>query len=104
MSTGFVLLHATPNRLWSAGLSWFLFVVVVATYLYVAESRHRENPEDRVTPTVAQMAAGMDHAVMQPAQEDEQPAAPHARVGSVSRSMLGQPTRAPWRRSLLVSY
>ena len=59
MATGFQLIHARPNRVWSAGLSWFLFVAVVATYLYVADARHRENPEDRVTPTVAQMAAGM---------------------------------------------
>ena len=63
MATGFQLIHAKPNRLWSAGLSWFLFVAVVAAYLYVADARHRENPEDRVTPTVTQMAAGMYNAV-----------------------------------------
>src|SRR4051794_989039 len=68
MTAGFQLIHAKPNRFWSAGLSWFLFVAVVAAYLYVADARHRENPEDRVTPTVAQMATGMYHAVMQPAE------------------------------------
>ena len=98
MSTGFLLIHAKPNRLWSAGLSWFLFVVVVASYLYVAEARHRENPEDRVTPTVAQMAAGMYHAVMQPAEEDEQAAAPDGWLERVSRSMLWKDTRATSRR------
>src|SRR5260370_39526120 len=67
MSTGFLLIHAKPNRLWAAGLSWFLFVVVVARYLFVAVVRHRENPEDRVAPTVAPMASVLYHTVRQPA-------------------------------------
>jgi NitT/TauT family transport system permease protein len=98
MATGFQLIHARPNRVWSAGLSWFLFVAVVAGYLYVAEVRHRENPEDRVTPTVTQMAAGMYKAVMQPAEEDEQAAAAGGWLDTVSRSMLWKDTRATSRR------
>ena len=98
MATGFQLIHARPNRLWSAGLSWFLFVAVVASYLYVADARHRENPEDRVTPTVTQMAAGMYKAVMQPAEEDEQAAASGGWLDTVSRSMLWKDTRATSRR------
>ena len=98
MTAGFQLIHAKPNRFWSAGLSWFLFVAVVAAYLYVAEARHRENPEDRVTPTVAQMATGMYHAVMQPAEEDEQVAAAGGWLDTVSRSMLWKDTRATSRR------
>jgi NitT/TauT family transport system permease protein len=98
MATGFQLIHARPNRLWSAGLSWFLFVAVVASYLYVADVRHRENPEDRVTPTVTQMAAGMYKAVMQPAEEDEQAAASGGWLDTVSRSMLWKDTRATSRR------
>jgi NitT/TauT family transport system permease protein len=98
MAAGFQLIHARPNRLWSAGLSWFLFVAVVATYLYVADARHRENPEDRVTPTVTQMAAGMYKAVMQPAEEDEQAGASVGWLDTVSRSMLWKDTRATSRR------
>jgi NitT/TauT family transport system permease protein len=98
MATGFQLIHARPNRVWSAGLSWFLFVAVVAGYLYVADVRHRENPEDRVTPTVTQMAAGMYKAVMQPAEEDEQAAASGGWLDTVSRSMLWKDTRATSRR------
>src|SRR5260370_8031628 len=98
MSTGFLVMHAKPSRLWSAGLSWFLFVVVVASYLYVAEARHRENPEDRVTPTVAQMAVGMYHAVMEAAEEDEQAPAPGSWLERVSRSMLWKDTKATSRR------
>ena len=98
MAAGFQLIHAKPNRFWSAGLSWFLFVAVVAAYLYVADARHRENPEDRVTPTVAQMATGMYHAVMQPAEEDERVAAAGGWLDTVSRSMLWKDTRATSRR------
>ena len=98
MATGFQLIHARPNRVWSAGLSWFLFVAVVASYLYVADVRHRENPEDRVTPTVTQMAAGMYKAVMQPAEEDEQAGASVGWLDTVSRSMLWKDTRATSRR------
>ena len=98
MTAGFQLIHAKPNRFWSAGLSWFLFVAVVAAYLYVADARHRENPEDRVTPTVAQMATGMYNAVMQPAEEDEQAAAAGGWLDTVSRSMLWKDTRATSRR------
>ena len=98
MATGFQLIHARPNRVWSAGLSWFLFVAVVATYLYVADARHRENPEDRVTPTVTQMAAGMYKAVMQPAEEDEQAATAGGWLDTLSHSMLWKDTRATSRR------
>jgi NitT/TauT family transport system permease protein len=73
-------------------------VAVVATYLYVADARHRENPEDRVTPTVTQMAAGMYKAVMQPAEEDEQGAAAGGWLDTVSHSMLWTDTRATSRR------
>jgi NitT/TauT family transport system permease protein len=98
MAASFQLIHAKPNRLWSAGLSWFLFVAVVVSYLWVAEARHRENPEDRVMPTVTQMAVGMYHAVMQPAEEDEQVAAAGGWLDTVSRSMLWKDTRATSRR------
>ena len=71
MSTGFLLIHAKPNRVWATMLSWFLFAAGIALYLYIAESRHRENPEDRVTPTLRQMAQGMFGAALKPAEEDE---------------------------------
>ena len=70
----------------------------MASYLYVSQARHRENPEDRVTPTVAQMARGMYDAVMQPAEEDEQTAAPDGWLERVSRSMLWKDTKATSRR------
>ena len=88
MSAGFFLIHAKPHRAWAAMLSWLLFAAGIAAYLWVAEVRHRDNPEDRVTPTVVQMATGMYNAVMQPAEEDE--AAPPASgfYDRLSHSML----------------
>ena len=101
MSVAFLLIHARPQRAWAAILSWFLFAAGIAAYLWVAQARHRENPEDRVTPTIAQMATGMYNAVMQPAEEDE--AAPPAAgfYDRLSHSMLWKDTRATSRRFLL---
>ena len=88
MAAGFLLIHAKPGRAWSVALSWFLFLAGIGSYLWVAQARHRENPEDRVTPTVAQMATGMYNAVMQPAEEDEQAAVDGGFFAKLSRSML----------------
>jgi NitT/TauT family transport system permease protein len=98
MSAGFMLIHARPGRVWSFALSWFLFAAGIGAYLWVADSRHRENPEDRVTPTIAQMAKGMYTAVMQPAEEDEQAAVEGGFWDKLSRSMLWKDTRATAKR------
>ena len=101
MSVGFLLIHAKPHRAWAAILSWFLFAAGIAAYLWVAQARHRENPEDRVTPTIAQMATGMYNAVMQPAEEDESGPAAASFYERLSHSMLWKDTRATSRRFLL---
>jgi NitT/TauT family transport system permease protein len=99
MSAGFLLIHAKPNRSATLALSWLLFVGGIAAYLWIAEARHRENPEDRVTPTVAQMTKGMWTAAMQPAEEDEAPAAEATSAWQqFSRSMLWKDTRATAKR------
>jgi NitT/TauT family transport system permease protein len=101
MSPGFLLIHARPNRATTFVLSWFLFAAGIAAYLVVAQSRHRDNPEDRVMPTVTQMARGMWTAAMQPAEEDEQiDAAGAGLLQQFSRSMLWKDTRATSRRFL----
>jgi NitT/TauT family transport system permease protein len=101
MSAGFFLIHAKPHRAWAAVLSWFLFAAGIAAYLWVAEARHRENPEDRVTPTIVQMATGMYNAVMQPAEEDESAAPEAGFYERLSHSMLWKDTRATSRRFLI---
>jgi len=98
MASGFFLIHSKPNRLWSAGLSWFLFAVSIGAYLWIADARHRENAEERVTPTIAQMGAGMFKAVMEPAEEDEAGVEVTGWLDKVSKSMLWKDTRATARR------
>jgi NitT/TauT family transport system permease protein len=92
------LIHARPGKMTSFGLSWFLFLAGIAGYLWIAQARHRENPEDRVTPSVAQMAKGMYNAVMQPAEEDEAGSPEAGFFDKLSRSMLWKDTRATARR------
>jgi NitT/TauT family transport system permease protein len=101
MSVAFLLVHARPHRAWAAILSWFLFAAGIAAYLWIAQARHRENPEDRVTPTLVQMATGMYNAVMQPAEEDESAPPAAGFYDRLSHSMLWKDTRATSRRFLI---
>ena len=100
MSAGFLLIHAKPNRTWALLLSWMLFAAGIALYFYVSHQRHRDNPEDRVMPTIAQMARGMYDAALQPAEDDDA----QTRGGGVFErflgSMLWKDTRATSRRFL----
>lgn len=66
------LINAKLSRPVTMALSWTLFILGILLYLKIAEDRHRENPEDRVTPTFAQMVMGMTNAAMKPAEDDEQ--------------------------------
>lgn len=66
------LINAKLSRPVTMALSWALFILGILLYLKIAEDRHRENPEDRVTPTFAQMVMGMTNAAMKPAEDDEQ--------------------------------
>src|SRR5215469_5014690 len=98
MSAGFLLIHAKPSRTLTMLLSWVLFAAGIALYFYVSHQRHRENPEDRVMPTIAQMAKGLSDAALQPAEDDEA----QTRGGSLAQrffgSMLWKDTRATSRR------
>lgn len=98
MSAGFLLIHAKPNRTWTMVLSWSLFVLGIGMYFYVSHARHQDNPEERVTPTVAQMARGVYDAALKPAEEDEQ----QVQGGSIAQrflgSMLWKDTKATSRR------
>ncbi len=95
MAPAFSLIHAKPGRVMSATLSWCLVAAGIAIYLYIANVRHRENPEDRVTPTFAQMAHGIYTAATTPADGE-------AVEGSLGQrffgSMLWQDTKATARR------
>jgi NitT/TauT family transport system permease protein len=94
MFPGFCLVHTKPGRISALLLSWLLFVAGIGMYGYASFVRHRENPEDRVTPTVAQMASGMYDAVMKPAEDDEPLTGKVSWLDAVRHSMLWKDTKA----------
>jgi NitT/TauT family transport system permease protein len=59
-------IDARPSRAAAWGLSWFLFAAGIALYLNTARTRHIDNPEDKVAPSLAQMARGFADAVLKP--------------------------------------
>src|SRR5450631_2769225 len=64
-------IHAHPGRTTSWILSWFLFAAGITAYFYVSAQRHRDNPDDRVKPTIAQMVQGFQDADLKSAEEEE---------------------------------
>jgi NitT/TauT family transport system permease protein len=101
MSAGFLLINARPSRSWTAAISWLLFAAGISLYFYTAAARHRDNPEDRVTPTLTQMAQGMYDAALKPAEEDEQTDEPTSLAQRFLGSMLWKDTKATARRFAL---
>ena len=96
-------IHASPGRTTAWILSWVLFAAGVTTYFYAAHQRHRENPDDRVMPTAAQMVHAFQDAVLKPAEEDEAPTEETAGtlLTRVRSSMLWKDTVATGRRFLI---
>jgi len=89
-----------PNRLTCWVLSWLLFAVGIGLYFFTAQKRHKENPDDRVVPTLTQLAAGVYQASMSPDADEEQPAdaASQSAVARFRNSMLWKDTLASARR------
>lgn len=100
MSVGSLLIYAKPGRSTTALLSWVLFAAGIAAYLYVAHARHLENPDERVTPSLAQMASGMLNAALQPAEDDEVTQVEGTLAERFLGSMLWKDTKATGRRFL----
>ncbi len=93
------LINAKLSRPATIALSWALFILGILLYLKIAEDRHRENPEDRVTPTFAQMVMGMTNAAMKPAEDDEQGQNENASFSAkFLGGMLWKDTKATARR------
>jgi len=90
--------HAKPNRLTTIVLSWVLFATGIGLYFYVAQKRHRDNPEDRIMPTVTQMVQGMTNATTNPAEDDEGLAENASLRQRFLASMLWKDTLATSRR------
>jgi NitT/TauT family transport system permease protein len=97
MSARLQLINAKPSRLTTVALSWFLFAAGMSLYLSTAASRHRENPEERVTPTIGQMVRGMYGAALA-SEDDAEPTETASLWQRVSHSMLWKDTVATGRR------
>jgi NitT/TauT family transport system permease protein len=64
-------IQGRPRRLWTQSLSWVLFLIGIFTYTQFSVVRHKENPEDRVIPSGAQLWQGIKASVLEPAEEDD---------------------------------
>jgi NitT/TauT family transport system permease protein len=101
VSTSLFRIYAKPSNSTTLILSWMLFIAGISSYLYVADQRHKANAEERVTPTVAQMAHGMYDAVMKPAEEDETSSEDVSGFQRLRSSMLWKDTVATSRRFII---
>jgi NitT/TauT family transport system permease protein len=98
----FLRIHAQPGRRVSWILSWLLFASGITAYFYVAIERHRDNPDDRVMPTISQIFQAFHDAALKPAEEDETPAdAPQTLWARIGSSMLWKDSTATGRRFLI---
>jgi len=100
MSFGFQLVHAKPNRATTLALSWLLFAAGIALYFNTSQKRHHDNPEDRVMPTLTQMAHGMTNATLNPAEDDDALPDNASLRQKLFASMLWKDTVATSRRFL----
>jgi NitT/TauT family transport system permease protein len=93
-------IHAHPGRMTAWILSWLLFITGITAYFYTAQARHRDNPDDRVTPTLVQMGQAFLDAALRPAQEEQasNDAASQSLAARFLDSMLWKDTRATGRR------
>jgi len=100
MSAGFLLIHAKPGRTGALILSWVIFALGIVAYFAISHARHRENPEDRVMPSIAQMASGIFDAALKPAEDDDAQVAAGNIAQRFFASMLWKDTKATSRRFL----
>lgn len=95
-------IHAQPGRATAWSLSWFLFVAGIVLYFYSAQQRHRENPDDRVMPTVTQMVSAFRDAALKPSDEEAQDGTiGQSLLDRIRSSMLWKDTTATGRRFLI---
>jgi NitT/TauT family transport system permease protein len=95
-------ISARPSRITCWVFSWLLFAVGISLYFYTAQKRHKENPDDRVVPTMAQLGAGIYQAAMSPDADEEQAAdaAGQSALERFRNGMLWKDTVASSRRFL----
>jgi NitT/TauT family transport system permease protein len=91
-------IHAQPSRGASWVLSWLLFAIGIGLYFYTAQKRHKENPDDRVVPTLAQLASGIYQAAMNPDTDEASGAEDQSALGRFRNGMLWKDTVSSARR------
>jgi NitT/TauT family transport system permease protein len=96
-------IFSAPNRSIGAVLSWTLFALAMLLYFRTSQSRHIENPEDRIVPTLRQLTAGFTNAVLKPAEEDDEPdPTAHPSIAQqIVHGMLWKDTTASAKRFLI---
>jgi NitT/TauT family transport system permease protein len=87
-------INAEPGKAATWILSWFLFALGIGMYLYTANQRHKENPDDRVVPTLSQLADGLHDAAFGTNEE----AGTQSLPARFFQSMLWQDTVASAKR------
>jgi NitT/TauT family transport system permease protein len=95
-------IQARPNRLLMQAASCMLFVICIGLYMQTSIRRHHENPEDRVVPSVSQLAAGIHASVLEPAEEDDYIPADDASKGErFKHSMIVKDTLSSGKRFVI---
>jgi len=99
----FFKIQAQPRRFTAWTLSWIIFAAGAIFYFYTAQQRHKENPDDRVMPTVTQMVKAFGDAALKPAEDEEvqEGAASQSLWQRIRHSMLWKDTNATGRRFLI---
>jgi NitT/TauT family transport system permease protein len=87
-------INAEPGKAATWILSWFLFALGIGAYLYTASERHKENPDDRVVPTIVQLGEGLHDAAIGTNEE----AGTQSLPARFFQSMLWQDTVASGKR------
>src|SRR6202046_2250404 len=86
------------RRLWTQSLSWVLFLIGIFAYTQFSVIRHKENPEDRVIPSSAQLWQGIKTSVLEPAEEDDALDPSATTFQRVTHSMIWKDTVSSSRR------
>lgn len=96
-------IFSVPNRSVGAVLSWTLFALAIFLYLKTSHSRHLDNPDDRIVPTLQQLSSGFTQAALKPAEEDDNvDLGEHPSIGQqLSHGMLWKDTLASGKRFMV---
>ena len=62
----FLGIHATPPRGLEIFLALLPFVLMISVYLVASDVRHKENPQDKLLPTISKLGAAIDKVAISP--------------------------------------